>query len=217
MNETSTIGQSEVVIALGGANMSTQAGTGIVSADGKVDMLAVRAILLRVAKTKAGGMSFSRTKLTEAVFAEVRSRMSLETDAVLPADVRFQLIGEVKRVASSWGEHVASLGYVMHRASKEKAVLVAGDNARVARHITATYQKELSLSEQIGDSRLKIAATEAIIAKLDADQTASGKPLRLDDDKKAERRAGYVKTLVRWQAARASAEDKLAMVGEATK
>ena len=217
MSETNTIGQAEVAEKLGGASATDNAGQGIVSADGKVDVLAVRAILLKIAKTKAGGMAFSRTKLTEAVFAEVRSRMSLETDAVLPADVRFQLIGEVKRIAASWGEHVASLGYVMHRASKEKAVLVAGDNARVARHITATYQKELSLSEQIGDARLKIAAIETVIEKLDADQTASGKPLRLDDAKKAERRAGYVKTLVRWQAAKAAAEDRLAMVGEATK
>jgi len=213
--ETTQIGQAEVALKLSGANMSAQAGQGIVSADGTVDKLAVRAILLNIAKTKAGGMTFSRSKLTEALFAQVRSRMTLEVDAILPKEVRFQLIGEVKRVSESWGEHVASLGYVMTRASKEKAVLVSGDNARIARHITTTLQKELTLSEQIGDARLKIAALETVIGKLDSDQTASGKPMRLDDARKAERRAGYVKQLNRWQAARASAEDKLTTIGEA--
>lgn len=119
----------------------------------EIDEQLVRGSILRFAKTKAFAMHASRSAITKAVFADVREHLGLAEDADIPSEIRFLIIGEIKKMKDRWSEHTSTLS-----------------------------SGEPSISQRIGDGRMKMAALAEGLDRLDRGIGSAGRPLTGSDE-----------------------------------
>ncbi len=209
MTDNATIGQAEVVVKLGGANMSTQASSGIYTDAGEVDTLKLRAIVLAHAKLKSGGFKFTQSALVDATRAKVRSLLALGATVRVPDDINAAIITEAKRCVASFNEDLASRGYVAIGASKERVVIAAVSGLKeVATRVTQTFQRSHTLREQVTLAGYEMMRLKREIAFHAERKDGAGKPYgtQWDDERITKRGQRLADTLAKWTAQQLAAE-----------
>jgi len=164
--------------------MNENAKPGAVLPGGAVDLERIKAIAKAKAATKAGGARFQPAKLKDLVRAEVRSLLSLGSKDKVPADVNAALCEVCDGLADAWLAEQRADGYVMERVSGARVTIksrtdddTGETHYTVGRQKTATLGKRLSLKHQIDDARVKLAAINEELRKMDDGQAANGNPM----------------------------------------
>jgi hypothetical protein len=207
----SPTGQADVAIALGGANMSKQAGGGLCEIDGSPSVPMIRAIILRISQTKSGGYVFTRSKLWDAARAEVRSRLGLDKFARVPEAVDKVIGEEAARAASSWADDARKRGFTERRVGAEKTGIAS--NAGVKSVVTSylvRWQRDHTLREQATLARQELMAVRRELTFHEAGKDKSGKPYVKSDELIAKRGEGLTKREARWAGMLSEVEERIA-------
>ena len=195
-----TTGQAEVALALGGANMSKQAGGGLCEIDGSPSVPMIRAIILRISQTKSGGYVFTRSKLWDAARAECRSRLGLDKFARVPEAMDAIIGEEAARAASSWAADAEKRGFTPRRVGAEKTGIASSAGVKnVVTSYLVRWQRDHTLREQATLARQELMAVRREITFHEAGKDKAGKPYVKSDQLITKRGDSLAKREARWQ------------------
>lgn len=179
----SNIGQAEIAVKLGGANMTDNAASGIAApvesilTGASVGRDMIVALALKASETKKGGASFKTSVLVDKVRHQVRSRLGLDAKQLVPADVNTVICEVCQAIVTEFNRNLAKRGFEAERASGERNRIKGKEGSEALdKVLTVTHSRPLTLREQITAAHAELNTIHDKLALLDQGMTPNRKP-----------------------------------------